>query len=105
MDGIITELQNQIEALREEIASKNSIIGALKNDVLLPLETELASVKAELAKAQAQVAAPPQVVSFYLEGGVIYADGRQQVGLPVTLAPGLPRVGLPAAPRTIKGGK
>lgn len=51
LNGVNTELQRQVGALREEIGTKNSQLGALTHDRIEPLEAQVRQLAAELEAA------------------------------------------------------
>lgn len=53
MQGIIDELNNQVAALRQEIADKNSELGALRAHELAPLRARVEDLEAQLAQRPA----------------------------------------------------
>lgn len=66
LNGIGEERERQIAALRQEIAGKDSTIGALQHDVLEPLEARIAEMEEALRHAVAVAAKRPSRVEVVL---------------------------------------
>jgi murein DD-endopeptidase MepM/ murein hydrolase activator NlpD len=74
LNGLARERDQQIAALKAEIGGLNSTVGALRHDVIAPLQAEVAALKLEVAALMKLVAAAgdkPHILS----GSLTFSDG------------------------------
>jgi hypothetical protein len=77
LQGIINELNRQVEELRKTIGERDSTIGALQAHVISPLQYEIEDLKLRLAACEARPAPEPEPVAPRNVHKIVYDDGTE----------------------------